>query len=252
MQKGRGGSEVATGNPPPGIRKLMMTVAQSNTNSGPRKSTPPALWNGQLLHLVCLSGLFIVVALAWNALGRPLPVAFWTAFIVPVMHQVWVWFSWRRELTSAAISKAIGFNGYLFVFFVLFFSRFLSLGYLALVDRDSFILAPTAVVLLTLVVLVPGLYAMFSVMRYFGMKRAAGGDHFDERYREMPPVREGIFRYTDNGMYVFAFLLFWAIALGFNSTSALVIAAYSHAYIWVHFHATEKPDMRFLYESPKS
>jgi len=48
-------------------------------------------------------------------------------------------------------------------------------------------------------------------------------------------------------MYVFAFLLFWALGVGCDSSAALLVAAFSHAYIWVHFHATEKPDMRFLY-----
>ncbi|WP_298855301.1 methyltransferase [uncultured Ruegeria sp.] len=81
------------------------------------------------------------------------------------------------------------------------------------------------------------------------MSRAAGGEHFDESYRGMPLVKDGIFRYTDNGMYVYAFLLFWAIAIGFDSAAALVVAAFSHAYIWVHYYATEKPDMDYLYGS---
>jgi hypothetical protein len=42
--------------------------------------------------------------------------------------------------------------------------------------------------------------------------------------------------------------VFW-IAVGFNSSAALAVAAFSHAYIWVHFYATEKPDMDFLYSS---
>ena len=88
---------------------------------------------------------------------------------------------------------------------------------------------------------------MYSVSRYFGMMRAAGADHFDPRYRDLPLVKEGIFRFTNNGMYIYAFLLFWAIAVGFNSSAALAVAVFSHAYIWVHFFATEKPDMDYLY-----
>ena len=63
----------------------------------------------------------------------------------------------------------------------------------------------------------------------------------------MPFVTEGIFRFTSNGMYLYAFLLFWAIAFGFASTAALTVAVFSHAYIWVHFWATEKPDMDYIY-----
>ena len=88
---------------------------------------------------------------------------------------------------------------------------------------------------------------MYSVKRYFGLPRAAGADHFDAKYRNLPLVKKGIFRFTDNGMYLYAFLLFWAIAIGFDSIVALIVTAFSHVYIWVHFYATEKPDMEYLY-----
>ena len=98
----------------------------------------------------------------------------------------------------------------------------------------------------------PALYAGYSVKRYFGMLRASGADHFDARYRAMPMVDQGIFRYTKNGMYLYAFLAFWAIAIGFNSAAATLVAAFSHAYIWVHFHTVEKPDMDYLYRDGDS
>lgn len=81
------------------------------------------------------------------------------------------------------------------------------------------------------------------------MVRAAGADHFDSGYRNMPLVKKGIFQFTNNGMYLYAFFLFWAIAIGFNSITAVTVAAFSHAYIWVHFYATERPDLDFLYPS---
>ena len=31
------------------------------------------------------------------------------------------------------------------------------------------------------------------------------------------------------------------------AAAALIVAAFSHVYIWVHFFATEKPDMHHLY-----
>lgn len=52
-----------------------------------------------------------------------------------------------------------------------------------------------------------------------------------------------------SGMYWVAFLLFWAIAVAFNSSAGLLVAAYSHIFIWAHFYATEKPDMDYLYGS---
>jgi protein-S-isoprenylcysteine O-methyltransferase Ste14 len=164
-----------------------------------------------------------------------------------VVHQVFVWLAWRLELRSSGTSKAIGFAGYVAGFFLLFGGRFVSLIVLAWLDRGSLGLTNPVHVIVTTLLVLPGVYAMYSVARYFGMARAAGADHFDPRYRDMPLVKDGIFRFTNNGMYLYAFLLLWAIAVGFNSSATLVVAAFSHAYIWVHFHATEKPDLDFLY-----
>ncbi len=210
---------------------------------------PPGIWAGQRLHGVCLAGLLALTWVAWRFLGEPFPLAFWGAVAFPVAHQVFVWLAWRLELRSSATSRTIGFSAYLVLFFVLFGGRFVSLIVLAWMDRGSLGLEAVPTAVATTLLAIPGIYAMYSVSRYFGMTRAAGADHFDPRYRDMPLVREGIFRWTDNGMYTFAFLLFWAIAVGFDSAAALIVAAFSHAYIWVHFYATEKPDMAFLYGS---
>jgi len=210
---------------------------------------PPGIWSGQALHFVGLTILLDLVVTAWRFQGEPFPLAFGTAAVCPILHQVFVWLAWRFELRSSATSKAIGFRGYLACFYLLFASRFVSLIALAWLDRGSLKLdiVPQAVVATILFTL--GLYAGYSVNRYFGFVRAAGVDHFDPRYRELPLVKDGIFRFTSNGMYIYAFLLFWAIAVSCNSSAALTIAAFSHAYIWVHFYATEKPDMDFLYGS---
>lgn len=212
-------------------------------------NTPPSVWDGQPLHFACLALLLALVWVAWTFLGEPFPIAFWSAVAFPVLHQIFVWLAWRFELRSSTISKTIGFRGYLVTFFLLFGGRFITLTALAWLDRDSLKLPILAQAIVTIILALPGIYAMYSVKRYFGMVRAAGADHFEPRYRDMPLVSQGIFRFTSNGMYVYAFLLFWTIAVGFNSTAALTVAAFSHAYIWVHFYATEKPDMDFLYAS---
>ena len=209
--------------------------------------TPPNIWVGQSLHFACLVPLLALVWAAWKYLDEPFPAAFWSAVAFPVVHQVFVWLAWRLELQSSSISKTIGFRGYLALFFLLFGGRFISLLTLAWMDRGSlrFPILPQAI--LTTLFALLGLYTMYSVKRYFGMVRAAGADHFDPRYRDMPFVKDGIFRFTRNGMYLYGFLLFWTIAVGFNSGAAFTVAAFSHIYIWVHFYATEKPDMDFLY-----
>lgn len=212
-----------------------------------KAKTIPGLWVGQPLHFICLMLLLALTSFAWKHLGKPVPLLFWSAVAVPIVHQIYVWLAWRLEIQSAATSRTIGFLGYVVVFFVLFSGRFVSLIALAWVDRGSLNLNDVPVALITILLALPGIYAMYSVKRYFGMARAAGADHFDSRYRNMPLVQKGIFRFTNNGMYLYAFLLFWAIAVGFNSKAALLAAAFSHVYIWVHFFATEEPDMKYLY-----
>jgi phospholipid methyltransferase len=214
-----------------------------------KDKTTTGIWVGQPLHFICLVLLLVLVYLVWNYLGEPFPILFWGAVAAPVVHQIYVWLSWRLELRRAAISKTIGFRGYVVIFFVLFSGRFISLLALAWADRGSLNLSILLVAIVTMLLAVPGIYAMYSVNRYFGMARAAGADHFDSKYRNMPLVEKGIFRFTNNGMYLYAFLLFWAIAVGFNSSAALAVAAFSHVYIGVHFYATEKPDMDLLYNA---
>ena len=212
-----------------------------------RTKRPPRIWHGQSLHLLSLLALLGLAWLVWLKLDQPFPVAFWSAIALPIAHQVFVWLAWRLELHSSATSRNLGFRTYLVIFFVLFGGRFVTLIALAWLDRGSLGLSVGPQVFVTTLLALPGFYAFYSVKRYFGMVRAAGADHFDARFRDMPLVHEGIFRLTNNGMYLCAFLLFWALAVGFNSAAALAVAAFSHAYIWVHFYATEQPDMEYLY-----
>jgi len=205
------------------------------------------IWEGQLMHIVCLSVLLIVSWYGWHIFGEPFPKLFWFAVSVPVIHQVFVWLAWRLELKYSFISKIFGFQIYLIVFFVLFLFRFISLALLGSADKGSLGIYPELRLFLILICLVPGLYAMYSVKRYFGLKRAAGGDHFEVKYQTMALATKGIFQFTSNGMYVYAFLLFWAIAVYFSSIMALIVALFSHIYIWVHFYCTERPDMEYIY-----
>jgi hypothetical protein len=215
-------------------------------------TTKPGIRAGQLLHFTALAILLALTCTAWRFIGRPFPTAFWTAVAFPVVHQIYVWLAWRLELRSSATSRTIGFKGYVVLFFLLFGGRFVTLFTLGWLDRGSLGLPLLPRVILTGLLTLIGIYAMYSVKQYFGMMRAAGADHFDPRFRDMPMVREGIFRFTRNGMYLYAFFLFWAIAVGFDSKATLLVATFSHLYIWVHFFATEKPDMEYLYSKEEA
>jgi len=216
-------------------------------------------FHGQALHLV---GLALLVAAAAAASGLPgfsdgallgLPTAawFWLAVGEAVLHQVYVWICWRLELGTQRITGTLGARGFVLYaagFTLLIVARPLLAVALAMSNAGTLPLDPVLSRALAVAALVPVAYLGYSVGRYFGFQRAYGADHFDPAYRSLPIVREGIFRFSSNSMYVFGFLLLWAPALWFGSTAALVFAAFSHAYIWVHYFATERPDMRVIYE----
>ncbi len=212
-------------------------------------SQVPSLWTGQVFHFLALSALLLLTGFAWQAMGAPSPIAFWIAIAVPIAHQLFVWMTWRTQLQRR---HNMSFSVYLPIFMSFLAGRALSLIALGWFDRESLKLSASPQIVLTALLAIPSLYAMYSVVRYFGFARAAGGDHFDPRYRDMPLVKDGIFKFTSNGMYAYAFMTFWAIAIAFNSLAALWVAAFSHVYIWIHFHCTEKPDMAALYPTRAS
>ena len=126
---------------------------------------PPSLWHGQGTHGISLLALLAATSWLWLRMGAPYPGAFWLAVMTPVMHQIYVWVAWRTELNQGAVSRILGFRGYVVCFFVLFGGRFVTLAYLAWLDRGSLGLAPTVQLVLALVLLVPALYAGYSVKR---------------------------------------------------------------------------------------
>ena len=55
------------------------------------------------------------------------------------------------------------------------------------------------------------------------------------------------FRFIPNSMYTVGFFALWIPALLAGSKAALLAAAFNHAYIWVHYACTERPDMKRIY-----
>jgi hypothetical protein len=93
----------------------------------------------------------------------------------------------------------------------------------------------------------PTVYLIYSLKRYFGLKRALGADHFFEEYTKLPMVTDGIYKYSSNAMYLFGFLALWIPGLVTGSLAALILAAFNQIYIWTHYYFTEKPDMVRIY-----
>ncbi len=178
---------------------------------------------------------------------------FWVAVEIPIAHQLYVWFFWRTELHHGLITRVFGGAGfaiYALGFTIFLVGRGVAIIALAAASHDTIYIAPALLKLLkplAIVLLIPTLYLAYSVVRYFGIFRAFGADHFDEAYRSKPMVREGIFRLTPNAMYTFGFLAVWIPGLWFASRPAIIAALFSHLYIWVHYFTTEIPDMRRIY-----
>tara|TARA_B100001123_G_scaffold59978_1_gene64798 strand:- start:89 stop:760 length:672 start_codon:yes stop_codon:yes gene_type:complete len=168
------------------------------------------------------------------------------AMSIPLIHQAYVWISWRSELCWKSISKTIGFKGYVIIFFILIISR-LSAIVLCFLDYGSLYTPGLFAWSLAVIIFIPGAYTMYSVKKYFGFLRAAGADHFDPKYRDMPFERRGIFKWTPNAMYVFAIGIPFSFAVATGSQSMFIIAIYTYISIWLHYFCTEKEDFKVIY-----
>ena len=168
------------------------------------------------------------------------------AMTIPLIHQAYVWVCWRAELCWKSISSTIGFKGYVIIFFVLIISR-LSAIVLCFVDYGSLYTPGWFAWFLAVIIFIPGIYTMYSVKKYFGFLRAAGADHFDLKYRNMPFERRGIFKWTPNAMYVFAIGIPFGFAVATGSQSMFVVSIYTYISIWLHYFCTEKEDFKVIY-----
>ena len=168
------------------------------------------------------------------------------SMFVPLIHQAYVWICWRSELCWKSITKTIGFKGYVILFFILIVSR-LSAVVLCFLDYGSLYAPGWFAWILAIVIFIPGAYTMYSVKKYFGFLRAAGADHFDIKYRNMPFERRGMFKWTPNAMYVFAIGIPFAFATATGSLSMFIVAIYTYISIWLHYFCTEKEDFKVIY-----
>lgn len=182
--------------------------------------------------------------------GISTQVWFWLAVAAPIVHQLYVWIVWRLELYKNSFTSRLGlqkaFNIYRVGFSILFVSRLIFITILALSSRNSLAIDPLFSYLVAATITPAVIYLFYSVKVYFTIDRAFGIDHFDKEYNE-PYVKGGIFRYTDNGMYIFGLMILYLPGLLLFSKAAMVVALFNHLYIWVHYYCTERPDMQVIY-----
>ena len=175
---------------------------------------------------------------------------FWIAISVPVFHQVYVWIIWRLELYQNTFTRRYGlatsFKIYTTGFSILFVSRLISIIILALSNQGTLLINPYYSYLFAAIITPIVIYLFYSVKKYFTIERAYGIDHFDKDFNK-PYVKGGIFRFTDNGMYVYGLMILYLPGFILFSKAALLVALFNHIYIWVHYYCTERPDMKFIY-----
>jgi hypothetical protein len=174
----------------------------------------------------------------------------WLGFASAALHQIFVWFCWRTQLHTLLLTRL--FERYAFFFYgagfiILGIFRYFTIVALAVANKNSLPVNQWVLNALAILAAVPVVYLFYSVIKYFGFERALGADHFYESYQNKPMVKQGIFRINLNAMYTFGFLLAWIPGLLTASCSALLLALFNNLYIWIHYYATEKPDMVRIY-----
>jgi hypothetical protein len=173
---------------------------------------------------------------------------FMIAMSVPIIHQAYVWICWRSELCWKSITNTIGFKSYIMIFFILIISR-LSAIVLCFVDYGSLYKPGILAWIISIILFIPGVYTMYSVKKYFGFLRAAGADHFDPKYRDIPFENRGVFKWSQNAMYVFGIGIPFAFAVAAGSQSMFIVAIYTYISIWLHYFCTEKEDFKIIYRN---
>jgi hypothetical protein len=223
-----------------------------------RSQTRPSwIFEGQAQHLGIL---FFMLAGVYHLLPDPtdahrvllLTPRGWalTSVWLAIAHQVVVAIGFRAELHLRLLTRFFGDNAlwsWAVIFLPLLVLRPLTVLATGLSDIGSLGLWRPGEIVIGAALLVPAGYALYSTFRYFTLERALGGDHFHDEIADMPMETRGAFGWTQNAMYGLAFLGLWAIALLCGSWAALVVAAFQHAYIWVHMYTVEGPDMRRIY-----
>ena len=215
------------------------------------------LFKRQFIHLTFL---IIISAAIWFLAESSLNQGSWLSLkdstwlilgiLVFCVHQVVVGLIFRLQLGNALFTRIFGrldLTVWGIIFFPFLAARPLTIMALSRASQNTLKINILFARVLAILLLIPVTYTFWSVFKYFGVIRAMGGDHFRIKYRKMGLVNQGAFRFTDNAMYKFTFLLLWAIALYYRSYPALLLTISQHISIWVFYYCTEKPDMDLIY-----
>ena len=160
------------------------------------------------------------------------------AVSVLIIHQVYVLHAWRLELYHKSISKTFGSNGfnmYKIGFAILIILRPISLIILAISNQNTFQMNSYVTIILMLLLALPSAYLFYSLKKYFGIDRAFGEDHFNvNKYKNQSLIKKGIFKYTNNGMYVYGFLPYiYLDFFGIQKQPYLLLSSIMHTFGYI-------------------
>jgi hypothetical protein len=170
--------------------------------------------------------------------------------VIGVLHQLWVLFFWRLELRSSAISRYFGPSGFVIYcvgFVLLITTRLASIVCLAPLNSGTLAIPLGFRIVLVGVIAALNVWGLYSVVRYFGIRRAFGLDHFDASVRYKGLVTGGAYRYMRNVMYLIVVPVFLVPGLLWGSVASLILGVFHYIYVWVHYYCTELPDMAVIY-----
>lgn len=213
-------------------------------------------YQGYHLAVYALVGALLYVAVracpegqgkAWGATTGHLIALSW--LFVGLM-QLWIAAGWRLELHFGALHAWFGRSafGVFRAGFVLFAVPRLALLVPIAASSPGTLAMPLPLRVALVVVTTPFiLWGVYSFVRYFGVDRIFGADHFDPAYRSASLETRGIFAYVGNAGYAVVLTLIYHPALFFDSWLGLLTAAAHHALVWISYFCTEKPDMREIY-----
>ncbi|CAB1057715.1 hypothetical protein D1BOALGB6SA_2468 [Olavius sp. associated proteobacterium Delta 1] len=174
----------------------------------------------------------------------------WFSWIFAGIFQFWIAFFWRLELYGGRISAWMGragFSLYRTGYVVFGLLRLLPLIPIALTSRGT-ASVPAWISLPFLALTIPlSLWGMYCATVYFGITRASGADHFIPAYRDKNLEKRGIYKYIPNVMYTVVLLALYHPGLIWQSAQGIIAAAAHHAFVWVHYFCTEKPDLKEIY-----
>jgi len=197
----------------------------------------------------------ITSVLKGNLFGFETKIWFWIAIMSPIIHQAYVVIVWRFELYKQTFSSYFGvqksFKYYSIGFSILFVSRLIFIIFLAISNKNTLQINPIIVYIIIAFIIPVVIFLFYSVKKYFTIERAYGIDHFDKNYN-VPYVKKGIFKYTNNGMYIFGLMILYIPGLFCFSEAAIIVAIFNHIFIWAHYYFTELPDMKEIYGNTPS